>query len=55
LSITLIYPSSLHFNNYSVVSFPIAILKSPNDLSPLNLGPKTGKLGKASNFTYLKT
>lgn len=46
-------PSSLHFSKASCVSFLISSVTLLKSLLPLNLGPKVGRFGKASNFMYL--
>lgn len=40
-------PVSLSFSSSRVVSFPMAFLIYPKALLVLNLGPKTGRLGRA--------
>jgi hypothetical protein len=46
-------PASLAFSSSSVVSFEMPVFTSPKALFPLNLGPRTGKLGNAYSFKYL--
>lgn len=48
-------PTSRAFSRSAVLSFAMAALTSPKALLPLNLGPRTGRLGSASRRTYFST